>query len=175
MTQFIRLVAAILALMISLPASADILDNPPDYAYVTLKGLNTIAVKIDPPRGSEYTMMSMDGVSSEQLQDYISARLRNAGFKVITFTESLTDPEAVLLDLRVRVDTPRNSFYVYDLQLSVNQKLPLSQDNNSFYSVRTWSDRQVGSLQRSGPGLYPFYDYSMQLLDNFIKAHQAQN
>ena len=175
MKQYIRLTVSLLVLASSLSATAAFFEYPQGYANATLKGLKTIAVNIDPPRGSDYTEMTLYGVSSEQLQAMISGRLRDAGFKVITFTESLEDPEAVLLDLRVRVDIPWSSFYAFDLKLSVNQKLPLPQDKNSFYSVRTWSDRQIGALQRSGPGLYPLYGFSMQLVENFIQAHQAQN
>ena len=145
------------------------------YANATLKGLKTIAVNIDPPRGSDYGELSRYGVTSEQLQEMISARLRDAGFKVISFTESLEDPDAVMLDLLVRVDIPWGSYYAYDIKLSVNQKLSLAHGKNSFYSVKTWSDRQIGALQQAGPGLYPLYGYSMQLVENFIKAHQAQN
>jgi len=175
MKHYIHLGTMLLLLAIGLTARADILEEPMAYAHATLKGLKTIAVNIDPPRGGEYNMMSLDGVTSDQLQDKIITRLRDAGFNIITMTESLNDPEAVLINLRIRVDVPRNSFYAYDVQLSVNQKFPLPQDGHSFYSVKTWSDRQVGALQRSGPGLYPLYDYSIQLVDNFIKAHQAQN
>jgi len=175
MKKYIHYDAALLGLTVSLSAAAAFFEEPQGYSHATLKGLKTVAVNIDPPRGSDYTEMSRYGISSEKLQEMISARLRDAGLKVITYTESLADPEAVLLDLRVRVDIPYGSFYAFDLKLSVNQKIPLAQGAGSFYSVRTWSDRQIGALQQVGPGLYPLYDYSMQLVENFIKAHQAQN
>ena len=176
MKEFIRHAATLLGLTISISVAAAFFEEPQGYAHATLKGLKTIAVNIDPPRGSDYTAMSTYGVTSEKLQEMISARLRDAGFKVINYPESLADPEAVLLDLRVRVDIPWGSFYAFDLKLSVNQKLPLAQGGaGSFYSVRTWSDRQIGALQMVGPGLYPLYGYSMQLVENFIKDHQAQN
>jgi len=176
MKHNIRLIVSLLVLTISLSASAAYNEESTDYStYATLKGLKTIAVNVDPPRGEEYKKMTLDGVSTEQLQEKISTRLRDAGFKVISVSESLSDPEAVLLDLRVRVDFPWSAFYAYDLQLSINQKFPLPQSENSYYSVRTWSDRQVGAIQLVGPGLNYLYDYSMQLVENFIKAHQAQN
>ena len=175
MKKYIYYTVALLGLAISLSAGATFFEEPQGYSNATLKGLKTIAVNIDPPRGSDYTALLNSGVTSEKLQDMISARLRAAGFKVINYSESLADPEAVLLDLRVRVDMPWGSFYAFDLKLSVNQKLPLAQGAGSFYSVRTWSDRQIGALQQVGPSLYPLYDYSMQLVENFIKAHNAQN
>jgi len=176
MKKYIRHATTLLFLTISLSAIAAFFEEPLGYAHATLKGLKTIAVKIDPPRGSDYTAMFTYGVTSEKLQEMISARLRDAGFKVINYSDSLEDPEAVLLDLRVRVDVPWGSFYAFDIKLSVNQKLPLAQGGaGSFYSVRTWSDRQIGALQQSGPGLYPLYGYSMQLVENFIRDHHAQN
>lgn len=174
MKKYFRPPVALLLLALSLSTAA-FFEEPQGYAQSTLKGLKTIAVNIDPPRGNDYTQMSRYGVSSEKLQEMISTRLRDAGFKVINYSESLTDPEAVLLDLRVRVDMPRGSFYAFDLKLSVNQKVPAQGGAGSFYSVRTWSDRQIGALQAVGPGLYPLYDYSMLLVENFIKAHHAQN
>ena len=175
MKKDIYYAAALLGLTISLSAAAAFFEEPQGYAHDTLKGLKTIAVNIDPPRGSDATEMSRYGISSEKLQEMISTRLRDAGFKVISYTDSLGDPEAALLDLRVRVDMPWGSYYAFDLKLSVNQKVPLAQGAGSFYSVRTWSDRQIGALQAVGPGLYPLYDYSMQLVENFILDHHAQN
>jgi hypothetical protein len=175
MKKIICHAAMLLGLTISLSVAAAFFEQPQDYTHAPLKGLKTIAVNIDPPRGSDYTEMIRYGVTKDQLQEMIATRLRDAGFKVISYTESLEDPEAVLLDLRVRVDLPRSSFYAFDLKLSVNQKFPLAQGAGSFTSIRTWSDRQIGALQISGPGLYPLYGFSMNLVENFIKDHQAQN
>jgi len=175
MKKYINYAVALLLMAGSFAVTAGFFEEPLGYENATLRGLKTIAVHIDPPTGSDATEMSRNGVTSENLQEMISARLRNAGFKVISYSDSLHDPEAVLLDLRVRVDMPWGSFYAFDLKLSVFQKFPLSQGAGSFSSVRTWSDRQIGALQAVGPGLYPLYDYSMLLVENFIKAHHAQN
>jgi len=168
-------ISAILLLFLSLSAGAAYYEDHQTYANATLQGLKTVAVNIDPPIGSYYGEMLRYGVTKNELQEKISQRLRDAGFNVISFEESLENPEAVLLDLRVRLTIPYYAFYSYDLNLSVKQKIPLPQGNNAFYSVRTWSDGQIGALQISGMGLHYLYDYSMQLVDNFIRAHQAQN
>jgi len=167
-------ISVLLVLLFSLSAGAYYEDHK-TYANATLRGLKTIAVNIDPPIGSYYGEMLRYGVTTSGLQDRISQRLRDAGFTVISFEEALENPSAVLLALRVRVDIPWGSYYAYDLNLSVKQKVPLPQNINSFYSVLTWSDGQIGALQISGPGLQYLYDYSLQLVENFIKAHQAQN
>jgi hypothetical protein len=165
----------LLVTFISLPAMSAFYGDYETYNRATLQGLKTIAVNIDPPRGSDYTEMYRYGVTKEGLQEMISRRLRDAGFTVISLAESLEDPDAVLLDLRVRVDIPWGSFYTFDLNLSLKQKVGLPRGKNSFYSVRTWSDGQLGALQQSGYGLYPLYGYTLQLVDNFIRAYRTQN
>ena len=168
-------ISAILLLFLSLSAGAAYYEDHQTYANATLQGLKTVSVNIDTPIGSDYGEMLRYGVTKNELQEKISQRLRDAGFDVISFKDALEDPDAVLLDLRVRVVIPWGSYYAYDLNLSVKQKVPLPRDSNAFYSVRTWSDGQIGALQISGVGLHYLYDYSMQLVENFIKAHQAQN
>ena len=163
----------ITAVSLSAVAVSGGIDNE-NFANISLKGLNTIAISIDPPFGSDYTtLVQTSGVSKEDLQQQIEQRLRDAGFNVISFEQSLENPRAVVLNLRMRLVMPWNLFYQYNLDLSVKQKVPLQSGNNAFYSVETWSDGIHGAVSQSD--LKYLNDYSLELVDNFISAYQAQN
>lgn len=161
------------AISISVTAVPTGIDNE-NFANISLKGLNTVAINIDPPFGNDYTTLVLySGVSKEDLQQQIEQRLRNAGFNVISFRKSLENPDAVVLNLRMRLVMPWNLFYQYNLDLSLKQKVPLQTGNNAFYSVETWSDGIHGAVSQSD--LKYLNDYSLKLVDNFISAYQEQN
>lgn len=173
--QIPRLLITLIITAVSLSAAAasGYIDNE-NFANISLKGLNTIAINIDPPFGSDYTTLRVtSGVSKEDLKQQIEQRLRNAGFNVISIEQSLENPEAVVLNLRMRLVMPWSLFYQYSLDLSVKQKVPLPAGNNAFYSVETWSDGIHGAVSQSD--LKYVNNYSLQLVDNFISAYQAQN
>jgi len=137
-----------------------------------LTGIKAIAVTIDPPTNYYYGELKTYGVSKENLEYEISKRLTNAGFDVISFSDSLEKQDAAVLNLKIRITIGHGLIYFYDLNLSLNQKAPLH-GNNASHSVETWSDVLVGAMQQT---TLPYLNgYSMQLVENFIETHQAQN
>jgi len=174
MKQRILTFIAVLALVhISLPVSALYFswDNQA-FANATLKGVKTLAVNVDPPIKSLNGELNNYGVSDIELEKIISLRLRDAGFNVVTAEQARNDPEAALLKLRIRMIISYGAVYSYGLDLSLNQKAGLSGSNN-YYSVRTWSDGVFGGTQQTNLNI--LNNYSMQLVENFIEAHRAQN
>ncbi len=137
-----------------------------------LTGIKAIAVTIDPPTNYYYGELKSYGVSKENLEYEISKRLTNAGFDVISFSDSLEKQDAAVLNLKIRTTIGHGLIYSYGLNLSLNQKAPL-QDNNAFHSVETWSDTLAGGMQQTN---LPYLNgYAMQLVDNFIETHRTQN
>jgi len=137
-----------------------------------LTGIKAIAVTIDPPTNYYYGELKSYGVSKENLEYEISKRLTNAGFDVISFSDSLEKPEAAVLNLKIRIIKGYGLIYSYGLNLSLNQKAPLYGDN-AFHSIETWSDWLAGGTQQTT--LRYLNGYAMQLVDNFIETHRAQN
>jgi hypothetical protein len=62
--------------------------------------------------------------------------------------------------------------YSYGLDLSLNQKSALA-SGAGYHSVKTWSTSQFGGMQQTS--LPYLNNYSMNLVENFIQVHQAQN
>lgn len=173
--QISKIIFTLVITSVSLSAAAvsSYIDSE-NFARISLEGINTIAINIDPPFGNDYaTLRLTSGVSKEDLKQQIEQKLRNAGFNVISFEQSLENPEAVVLNLRMRLVMPWSLFYQYNLDLSLKQKMPLPTGNNAFYSVETWSDGLHGAVSQSD--LKYLNNYSLQLVDNFISACQAQN
>lgn len=172
--RILTLMTALALALASMPGSALYFswDNQA-FTNATLNGVKTVAVNVDPPIRSMNDELRNYGVSDIELENKISQRLRDAGFNVVTAEQALADPEAALLKLRIRMIISYGMVYSYGLDLSLNQKAPLPGGSNSFYSVKTWSDGQFGGTQQTS--LRYLNNYSMQLVENFIEAHRAQN
>ena len=171
MNKFITMLSAIFLLVFysfSVSATDYVQAHYPQTAPA---GLKAIAITIDPPTNYYYGEMKSYGVSKENLEKIISQRLANAGFKVISFTESLENPEAAVLNLKVRLIKGYGLIYSYGLNLTLNQKAPL-QGGNAFHSVETWSDWKAGGTQQTG--LPVINGYVAELVDNFIETHRSQ-
>lgn len=171
MNNFIKLLSGIFLLVLySFSVSADDYVKI-DYPQTAPAGLKAIAITIDPPTNYYYGEMKSYGVSKENLESIISQRLTNAGFKVISFTESLENPEASVLNLKVRLIKGYGLIYSYGLNLSLNQKAPLL-GGNAYHSVKTWSDWKAGGTQQTS--LPVINGYVVELVDNFIETHRSQ-
>ncbi|OGT86830.1 MAG: hypothetical protein A3G42_03915 [Gammaproteobacteria bacterium RIFCSPLOWO2_12_FULL_47_76] len=172
--RILTLMTALALLLASMPGSAFYYSwGSQTFANATLHEVKIIAVNVDPPIRSMNDKLRNYGVSDIELEKKISQRLRDAGFNIISTEQALADPEAAQLKLRIRMIISHGTVYSYGLDLSLNQKAPLSGGSNSFYSIRTWSDGLFGGTQQTS--LRYLNNYSMQLVENFIEAHRAQN
>jgi hypothetical protein len=172
MNKYTCIINSILLLLISTQTNAYFFGNDhQDFSNSGLKGFQTVAVNIDPPVGHYYSDIHRYGVTKAALQKQVTKRLQEAGINVISFEEALEDPAAALIELKLRVIF--NYIYSIGLNLSVKRKAPLTQDGSAYYSVKTWSDGQVGGLMQTE--LPKIYTYTSQLLDKLIAAYQAQN
>jgi len=172
--QILTLMTALALMLVSIPGSALYFSwDDQSVADATLKGVKTVTVNVDPPVRSLNDELRNYGVSDIDLEKKISQRLRDAGFNVVSAEQALADPEAALLKLRIRMIIGYGLVYSYGLNLSLNQKASLYGGNNTFYSVKTWSEGKFGGTQQTSLGI--LNNYSMQLVENFIEAHRAQN
>ncbi len=141
-------------------------------ANASLKGINTLVVDVDPPVRLMRDELKNYGVTEADLEQKITQRLSAAGFNIITAEQAQNIPEAALLKLRIRVIISHGAIYSYGLDLSLNQKSALA-SGAAYYSVKTWSASQFGGMQQTS--LPYINNYSMDLVENFINAHHAQN
>jgi hypothetical protein len=141
-------------------------------ANASLKGIKTLVVDVDPPVRLMRDELKNYGVTEADLEQKITQRLSAAGFKIITAEQAQNIPEAALLKLRIRVIISHGAVYSYGLDLSLNQKSALA-SGAGYHSVKTWSTSQFGGMQQTS--LPYLNNYSMNLVENFIQVHQAQN
>jgi hypothetical protein len=156
------------ALVFSCSASAY---YPPEagksFAYLPLKGIDTVAVNID----GSYQSYERYGLIPQRLKTLITQRLEAAGLRVVDADQVPQIPSAALLNLQIRINETAYYYYAYGLNLALRQKVPLL--SGSFTTVSTWSDGQVGAM--TPIQLVNINDYSLHLVDNFIRAHREQN
>lgn len=170
-----RLILFISTLIFSVASFSGYAYFSEDYLFLknsSLKGVNTVIVEVDPPVRSLNDELVNHGVSSGELQKRISERLRDAGINVIDREQALADPQAALLKLRIHMAIGWGTVYSWGLNLSLNQNTSLNRPG-AYYPVRTWSTGKFGGTQQTN--LRIINDYSMQLVDEFIAAHHAQN
>ena len=174
MKKYTCILYSLLLLLLSAQTSAYFFSHDHQgFTNSNLKGFNAVAINIDPPVGHYYTDINRYGVTNIELQNRISQRLQQAGINVISFEEALEDPNAALIELKLRVVTPYGMYYSIGLNLSLKRKAPLGEGSGAHYSVETWSDGTVGGVSQTD--LPKIYTYTSQLVDNFIMAYQEQN
>jgi hypothetical protein len=174
MKKYTCILYSILLLLLSAQTSAYFFSHDHQgFTNSNLKGFHTVAINIDPPVGRYYEDINRYGVTKTELQEQITQRLQQVGINVISFEEALEDPNAALIELKLRVVTPYNLYYSIGLNLSVKRKAPLAEGSGAYYSIETWSDGQVGGVSQTD--LPKIYTYTSQLVDNFIVAYQDQN
>lgn len=146
-----------------------------DYLFLentSLRGINTVIVDVDTPVTSVNDELEHQGVSSATLQKRIMERLQAAGINVLSGDQAISDPQVALLKLRIHLTIGWGTVYSWGLNLSLNQRVAMAREG-SYYPVRTWSTGKFGGTQQTN--LRIINDYSMELVDNFIEAHHAQN
>jgi hypothetical protein len=167
--------SSILLLLLSAQTSAYYfsLDHQ-SFTNSNLKGVDTVAINIDPPVGLHNMEINRYGVTKTELQNQLTQRIQEAGINVVSFEEALEDPNAALIELKLRVITSYSLYYSIGLNLSVKRKAPLAAGSGgAFYSIETWSDGTVGGGSQSD--LTKIYTYTSQLVDKLIVAYQDQN
>jgi hypothetical protein len=166
--------SSILLLLLSAQTSAYYfsLDHQ-SFTNSNLKGFDTVAINIDPPVGLHNMEINRYGVTKTELQNQLTQRIQEAGINVVSFEEALQDPNAALIELKLRVITSYSLYYSIGLNLSVKRKAPLGEGSDAYYSIETWSDGTVGGGSQSD--LPKIYTYTSQLVDKLIVAYQDQN
>lgn len=144
----------------------------------SLRGIKNIAINIDTRYENKYYRdLKYKGVTSEGLYNKIENRLQNAGFNIISLEEAIEDPDAVLLNLRMRITLIYYVIYSYELYLTVQQKVPLDskQDvaENLFFSINAWEDGNNGGLGQAELGY--LNTRTLEIVDKFIRDHNSQN
>jgi hypothetical protein len=146
------------------------------FDRTSLRGINNIAINIDTRYENTYNRdLKYKGVTKKGLYGKIEEKLKNNGFNVVSLGEAIEDPDAVLLNLRMRVNLIYYAIYSYELYLTVQQKVLLSQneDENNFFSVNIWEDGNHGGL---GQGELSYLNVrTLEIVDKFIRDHNSQS
>ena len=127
----------------------------------SLQSLKTIAVEVDIPTGGAYGDLIARGVTKVKLEDSISKQLQAAGFKMIGVNDAQNDPSAALIEVRIRVINSLG--VVYSTSVNVT---------TSYYADAWTGNVNTGLSQNDLPSINT---YAKELIDDFIKIHQAQN
>lgn len=165
-------VTALIASLASLPGYAYFSGDYLLLENSSLKGINTVSVEVVPPIDSLNYELKYRGVSSTELEQKISERLQAAGINVISREQALSEPEAAMLRLKIHLIIGMGRIYSWGLNLSLNQNAPLER-SGAFHPVRTWSTGKFGGTQQTNLGI--IRNYSLELVEEFIAAHHAQN
>ena len=126
-----------------------------------LQSLKTIAVEVDMPTGGDYGILKALGVTKVKLEDNISKQLQAAGFNIIGVNDAENDPSAALIEVRIRVIKSLGVVYSTSINITTS------------YYADAWTGSVTSGLSQSD--LPSINTYAKELIDDFIKVHQAQN
>lgn len=135
----------------------------------SLRGVDTVAISI---QGLDSDVATRD-VNREELHSLLAGRLAEAGLHVIGDDDLDAHPGAVHLILELNLMRSPYYFFLYGINLSARQRLPLDRDNRAYTTIKTWSDGQNGMLLPKD--LDRLNDLSLKLADRFIREYRKQN
>jgi hypothetical protein len=137
----------------------------------TLRGLKGIGVVVErlPPE------IEGGGLSIDQIQKDVEAKLRAAGIKVLTKEECARTPGEpnLYINLNVNIAKTESEIYPYSLDLLFIQKVSLLRDQKIMSYGVTWSTAGVGSITKTM--VSQLRESVREILDIFIKAYRAEN
>ena len=132
----------------------------------SLKGIPGIRVVVE----GFTTDVELAGLTKDQLQTAVEARLRQAGIKV---TSSAAETEGFLY---LNVNTFKDSsglLYPYNIRLEFNQPVIVVRNRNVSLLAPTWSVAKIGIM--GADWLRDVRDEVADLVDRFIIAYLDQN
>lgn len=153
-----RLLTSCLCLGLLLPAAAAYTapqDSPPP--------LETVALST---RGIERDLRTY-GITAGSLKEAMGERLERAGVKVVDESGLARQPGAGVVTLRLSLTRTPYYFYSYNLNLRLNSRLPLSADNRSYTTVKTWSATRNGMLMPRDSG--DIKKIALELLEELLR------
>jgi len=164
-----RVMSLVLVSLIALGA-ATAADS--DWQRETLRGLKGVQVLVE-GLSPELRDANLDAT---MVQNDVELKLRQAGIKVVTKTESSTTPGMPALCIRADVWHPPTGDYVYDVKVELQQQARLEREPKIIANgARTWASR--GAIGTSGIAMLStsVRDAVTEKVDEFIKAYLSAN
>lgn len=136
---------------------------------IPFRGVDTVTIHI---RGLERDLKTY-GVTDAGLKAMLAQRLATAGIKVVEPGEIDRYPGSAILTLRLTMIRSPYYFFLYNLHLAVQSRLPLERDPRTYTWVTTWSNTKVGMLMPKDQGRIK--NLSLELADEFLQEYRRQN
>jgi len=138
-----------------------------DAAVKTLKGFDALKVEIEQLAPD----LEKAGITKEQIQTDVETKLRQAGFKIKTASE--TTPPYIVFYMSVNsIDNGVGGFAV-SITSSLNQLVVLDRDKSLATVAGTWESRSIVSVIKEK--VQAIRDFANLQVDLFIKAHLKAN
>jgi hypothetical protein len=143
-----------------------------DYGRETLRGLNGLRVLI----GDLKPDAERDGLQKTTIQTDVELKLRLAGIKVLTQTETMAAPGRPCLHIRVATLSPEPGpgLYAYFIEASLLQQVRLERNPSTTFGAVTWfTTSRIGTVGSSN--LATIRDAIKEEVDVFINAYLSVN
>lgn len=140
-----------------------------DFSYMTLQGIETVAVRIE----SFDKDLSSYGFKENDLKKSLETKLSQAGFKIIPNSEIVNDDTASLVRLKFSNIKSGYGLYHYGVNLVVKEKIPLPRRENAFISATIWESNVNGAMKYHE--VHKLKKAVDELIDRLIEKHRVQN
>jgi hypothetical protein len=186
---FVCLIAVLFSIFLSLSSFCQADDRARDRA--TLRGIQSIIVKVHPLEAEWQTELAKVGLSEDALESSIEQQLQKAGIQVLDEEASSQSAFEGILNVRLKFSDPepaKKQFpaddksgdiiekvdvkkrYIYAIRLNLRQLVSLKRDPAAETFSITWQAESVG-LRR----LALIKDDIKSLVDVFIEAYISEN
>jgi hypothetical protein len=116
--------------------------------------------------------LAAQGLSRMKMERDISSRLLAAGVQVVPESGLAAGANTGVLTLRIRLERAPYYFFMYNIKLTLNSKLPMNPDGSAFTTVPTWSDGWGGSIQPTDVG--QIQGYAEELVTRFLAQRAGE-
>ncbi len=166
---FAYLLVLTLTLLAPLAQTAHANSPDTDLRYMTLNGLESIAVSVDGVR-AEFRNL---GLNPQAIRDSVSATLREHGIVVIESGALTGTPGAALMRVKINMNENQYRFYFYGVSVELRQKIPLHNPAGGYITETIWQEGQTGIVMPTE--LRKLNHIIAGLLEGFVKEYRAQN
>lgn len=139
-----------------------------DAAIKTLRGFDTLKVEVEPLAAD----LQKAGITAEQIQMDIEAKLREAGLKIRKQSETI-NPHVVLNVSVQSIDNGMGGFAV-SVTSSLNQLIILERNKSIISVAPTWQSKSIVSvIKEKVQGIRNFVNLQTDLLINAYRKANA--
>jgi len=167
-TQNSKLKTFLFTLLLTVAIGSPAFGADADYDSRTIKGLEGVNVIVENIQPNIQRYAQKAGITKEQIQKDVEAKLKSNGIKVLTRDEWLKTPGRPVLYVNINTHETEKYWYAYNVRLELKQVVSLEANPSIKTLASTWSINMTGMANIGTLGVIK--NAVNGLVDRFVTA-----